>query len=102
MDKTIFDTYETALNKAKNELSVAIHLEECGNNAGIRRMNANKAEWLKWVVYLAELGLEAEKLLAEQDKKPDGVICEHESETQLVSDFQNVLALFKAISSIKL
>jgi hypothetical protein len=64
-DKTMFDTMEVALEKAKNELSYAVHLEECSGNAGIRKMNANKAEWLKWVVYLAELGLEYEKLLNE-------------------------------------
>jgi hypothetical protein len=52
---------EAALEKAKAELSAATHLEECGGNAGIRKMNANKAEWLSWIVYLAERGLEAEK-----------------------------------------
>jgi hypothetical protein len=55
---------ESALEKAKIELSRATHYEDCGKNAGIRKMNANKAEWLKWIVYLAELGLETEKLLA--------------------------------------
>lgn len=55
------DQMEAALEKAKAELSVATHLEECGGNAGIRRMNANKAEWLSWIVYLAERGLAAEK-----------------------------------------
>ena len=92
-DKTMFDTMEAALEKAKNELSYAVHLEECGGNAGIRKMNANKAEWLKWVVYLAELGLEYEKLLNEpvvavkEEPKPD---------------FQQVMELFQAVNSIKL
>ncbi len=62
----MLEQMEAALEKAKNELSYAIHLEECGGNAGIRKMNANKADWLKCVVYLAELGLNTEKLLAEQ------------------------------------
>ncbi len=92
---------EAALEKAKNELSYAIHLEECGGNAGIRKMNANKAEWLKWVVYLAELGLEAEKILAEQDRQQkDAVAADKASELQ--SDFQLVLELFQAVNSIKL
>lgn len=65
MDKNMIDTMEAALEKAKAELSVATHLEECGNNPGIRKMNANKAEWLKWVIYLAERGIEYEKYLNE-------------------------------------
>jgi hypothetical protein len=65
MDKDMIDTMEAALEKAKNELSYATHLEDCGANAGIRKMNANKADWLSKVVYLAELGLEADKLLCE-------------------------------------
>ena len=44
MNKDLLDRYEAAIAKAKLELSVASHLEECGNNAGIRKMNANKAE----------------------------------------------------------
>ena len=60
---------EAALEKARYELSYASHLEDCGKNAGIRKMNANKAEWLKWVVYLAELGLETEKYLSEPTTK---------------------------------
>jgi hypothetical protein len=61
----MLEQMEAALEKAKNELSYAIHLEECGGNAGIRKMNANKADWLKLVVYLAERGLEYEKYLSE-------------------------------------
>jgi hypothetical protein len=66
---------EDALEKAKAELSLATHLHECGGNAGIRKMNANKVDWLKWVVYLAERGLEYEKYLSEPvtlavDEKP--------------------------------
>lgn len=90
-DKNRFDTMEAALEKAKNELSYAIHLEECGKNAGIRKMNANKAEWLKWVVYLAELGLEYEKLLNEPV-----VAVKEEPKT----DFQQVMELFQAVNKI--
>lgn len=61
MDKTLFDTVEAALNKAKEELSYATYLEDCGVNAGIRKINSNKTDWLKWVIYLAEIGLETEK-----------------------------------------
>jgi hypothetical protein len=89
MDKNMLDAMEAALEKAKNELSYAIHLEECGKNAGIRKMNANKAEWLKWVVYLAELGLEYEKLLNE----PVRVV---EEEPKTITDYQKAINLFKS------
>jgi hypothetical protein len=103
MDKDMIDTMEAALEKAKNELSYAIHLEECGGNAGIRKMNANKADWLKWVVYLAEIGLEAEKMFAEQDKQQkDEVVNESTKAYELKSDFQRVMDLFQAVNSIKL
>lgn len=103
LDKNMLNTMEATLEKAKNELSYATHLEECGKNAGIRKMNANKADWLKWVVYLAELGLEAEKMFAEQDKQQKE---EAEDETtkayELKSNFQRVIDLFQAINSVKL
>lgn len=101
----MFDNMEAALEKAKNELSVAIHLEECGKNAGVRKMNANKVDWLKWVVYLAERGLEAEKLFDEQDKqqKYKAVDLDTSMEAyELKSDFQRVMNLFQAVNSIKL
>lgn len=67
----LFDTMKTALNKAEQELTHASYLSESGANAGIRKMNDNKAEWLRWVVYLAQRGLEAyeeeERLKAEQE-----------------------------------
>ena len=103
MDNFTIDTMEAALEKAKNELSYAIHLEECGGNAGIRKMNANKVDWLKWVVYLAEIGLEAEKMFAEQDKQQkDEVVNESTKAYELKSDFQRVMDLFQAVNSIKL
>jgi hypothetical protein len=82
---------EAALEKARNELSYAFHLEDCGKNAGIRKMNANKAEWLKWVVYLAELGLEYEKYLSE----PTTMAAPEEPKT----DFEKVMTFFKMINS---
>jgi len=82
---------EAALEKARNELSYAIHLEDCGKNAGIRKMNANKAEWLKWVVYLAELGLETEKFLSE----PTTIAVEEPPKT----DFEKAMAFFKMVNS---
>ncbi len=91
IDKNMFDIMEAALEKAKNELSYATHLEECGKNAGIRKMNANKADWLKWVVYLAELGLEAEKYLSE----PSVVAVEAAPKTE----FEKAMAFFKSINS---
>ena len=73
-----------ALEKAKEELSKANYLEESGGNAGIRKMNANKADWLRWVVYLATIGFETEQLLAEAEA---GVISEpKESECELCSE----------------
>ena len=38
---------QTALSKAEQELSRASYLSESGSNAGIRKMNDNKVEWLR-------------------------------------------------------
>lgn len=81
---------EAALAKAKTELSMATHLEECGGNAGIRKMNANKADWLRWVVYLAECGLEHEKLLSEST-----TTINEEPKT----GFQKVIGFFQSIKN---
>jgi hypothetical protein len=89
MDKTWFDTLKSALDKAKEELDRACYLEDCGGNAGIRKMNANKAGWLKYVVYLAELGLECEKRLSE----PTIASVEEAHKT----DYQKALMLFQII-----
>ena len=59
MDKSIYDAMTKALETAIEKLNQASYLSECGSNSGLRQMNSNKAEWLKWVVYLAEKGLEA-------------------------------------------
>ncbi len=90
-NKDMIAAMEAALEKARNELSYAIHLEDCGKNAGIRKMNANKAEWLKWVVYLAELGLETEKYLSE----PATIAAEEPPKT----DFEKAMAFFKMVNS---
>jgi hypothetical protein len=91
MGRDMIDTMEAALEQARNELSYAFHLEECGGNAGIRKMNANKADWLKWVVYLAELGLETEKYLSE----PTTIAVEEPPKT----DFEKAMAFFKMVNS---
>lgn len=65
MTKETLDVMKQSLKKAKEELSKASYLSECGSNAGIRKMNSNKIEWLRWVVCLAETGLEAEEVFSE-------------------------------------
>lgn len=62
-NKVWIEKLQTSLDKAKEELDRAHYLAESGGNAGIRKMNANKSDWLNFVVYLAELGLETERLL---------------------------------------
>ena len=91
MDKNTLEAMEVALEKAKNELSYAIHLGECGGNAGIRKMNDNKAAWLTRVIYLAERGLEYEKGLS----KSVTIAAEEPPKT----DYQKALMLFKSIKN---
>ena len=54
-------------------------------------MNANKADWLKWIVYLAELGLGAEKLLGEtEDVQENEPVCgECLRKDELIKDLRN-------------
>ena len=73
-----------ALEKAKEELSRANYLEESGGNAGIRKMNANKADWLRWVVYLATIGFETEQILAEAEAESKTEL--NKSECELCSE----------------
>lgn len=73
-----------ALERAKEELSKANYLEESGGNAGIRKMNANKADWLRWVVYLATIGFETEQLLAKAETEPKSGL--NKSECELCSE----------------
>ena len=89
MDKNMIDIMQAAIDKAKEELNAAIHLEECGSNPGIRKMSANKAEWLKWLVYLAERGIEYEKYLSEPV-----TIAEKEAPK---TDFEKARMLFQVI-----
>lgn len=90
MEKPWFETLDTALAKAKEELNRAIYLEEHGKNAGIRKLHSNKADWLKWVIYLAERGLEYEKYLDEPTEA-----CDEEPKT----DFQKAIALFQCVKN---
>ena len=83
-----FKILETSVEKAKEELNYAIYLEENGGNAGIRKINSNKVDWLKWVVYLAELGLVCEKHLSESAVAPP-----EEPQT----DFEKARMLFQMI-----
>ena len=83
MDEKILNQMTNALDKAKEELDRASYLSECGSNPGLRQMNSNKAEWLHWVVYLAQYGLktleEDERSAAEQElaeDKDEELICE--------------------------
>ena len=75
MKNTIYEAMTKALDTAKEKLNQASYLSESGSNQGLRQMNSNKAEWLKWVVYLAEHGLKAieeeERLAAEQELVED-------------------------------
>jgi hypothetical protein len=62
-------------------------LEESGSNAGIRKINATKAEWLHWILYLAGYGFEimraeTEQAIAESYKEP-------------ATDFQKAIEFFK-------
>ena len=61
MTEAIQQRVIAAFETAKKERAYALHMEECGSNAGLRKMNANKAEWLSWLIYFAEKGLEAER-----------------------------------------
>jgi hypothetical protein len=79
------ETLEAAFKKGKEELDRAIYLEECGGNAGIRKMNSNKADWLKHVMYLAEIGLEAEKLFTEKEANNE-LTC-----TDCSNKYQNII-----------
>ncbi len=57
-----------AIHRAEAELQTASYLEESGSNAGLRKMNANKADWLSLIIYLAKLGFETELLVSDQNK----------------------------------
>lgn len=55
-------TDEKALDIAKEELHSAIYLSECGGNAGIRKINSDKADWLSVLIYNAEQYNEVRKM----------------------------------------
>lgn len=71
MDNQMIDMMKTAVEKATKELNHASYLSESGANAGIRKMNDNKVEWLRWVVYLAQKGLEDEMRMTEPTEEED-------------------------------
>ena len=47
-------TDKEALETAKEELSRATYLSECGRNTGIRKIYSVKADWLSVLIYNAE------------------------------------------------
>ena len=84
MDKEFLNRMSEALAKAHEELEKASYLSESGSNAGIRKMNSNKADWLNWVIHLAQKGLEAfeedERLANEQElveEEDEDLMCEN-------------------------
>lgn len=87
MDKDTLNVMYQSLEKAKEELDKAMYLEECGSNSGIRKMNSNKVDWLKWVVYLAEAGLAGlEPTTTGDTQEPK-------------TDFQKAITLFEIIKN---
>lgn len=76
MDEKILNKITQALDKANEELSKAHYLEECGSNPGIRKMNANKAEWLSWVISLAEDGFESLTRKSAEEREAGVSTCE--------------------------
>lgn len=53
-------SFKEAIEKAENELSMAIHNGETMKNPGLRAICNNKAEWLSIVVYLAKQAMKEE------------------------------------------
>lgn len=83
MDEKILNQMSKAFDKAKEELDKASYLSECGSNPGLRQMNSNKAEWLHWIIYLAQHGLKAlveeeqrTEVLESAEDKDEELICE--------------------------
>ena len=83
MNKEILDSMTKALAKAEEEHSKASYLAESGSNPGLRQMNSNKAEWLRWVVYLAQHGLTA---LEEEEQLADEQELVEEDTEELICD----------------
>ena len=57
-DSTFLASCEDALKQARVTLANAIYQSECGENAGLRTIFSNQANWLSMVVYLASLQFE--------------------------------------------
>ena len=60
------DQAKASLEKARAELYLAIYLGECGSNAGIRKIWAERADWIASLIYLAEAQIKREE--SENDK----------------------------------
>lgn len=76
MENTVYEAMAKALGTAREKLNQASYLAESGSNSGLRQMNANKAEWLKWVVYLAEQGLEMINAESKEATVKEETLCE--------------------------
>ena len=95
MDKSWINNCRMALEKAEEELNKAIYLEDCGSNAGIRKMNANKAEWLKYTIYLAKLGFD------EVQRDAEVATANTSESTMSKTLFKRVLEFFQSIKNTK-
>ena len=52
---------QEAIELAKRELSFSIHVSECGDNEGLRKIYSKRASWLSQLIYYAEEALERMK-----------------------------------------
>lgn len=50
-------TNREALEIAKRENSLAIHISECSMNPGLRKIYGKKSDWLTLLIWLAEAEL---------------------------------------------
>ena len=48
---------QEAIELAKRELAFSIHVSECGDNEGLRKIYGKRASWLSLIIYLAEKAL---------------------------------------------
>lgn len=60
VDSSILQRDKDALEKARSALAFAIYQSECGQNAGLRKIYSNQADWLSSIVYLANKQYEKE------------------------------------------
>ena len=62
---------ELELKKARVEYAVALHLSKRGCNAGIRKHNGDKAQWLSTLIYFADKVIKAQRPHFEGDGYDD-------------------------------